>query len=150
MKFIVNLYHTALATIGVVAVMAIIVFLLICLIAVLFAKCKLFSKCGYEWWKGLIPLYSEYIFFTKICELHWAWYVAWLAVTLMSFEETTVTFLKLFVNAMAFYNLAIKCNKDNIASMIFGGFFPGFVEIYYAYSDTYYNKDIPVKQSGLF
>lgn len=150
MNLLVRMYNTALATLGVAIVTIIIIFTIIALIAILFAKCKLFAKCGYEWWKALIPLYSDYVFYTKICELHWAWYVAWLAVTLMSFEETTVTFLKLFINGMAFYNLAIKCNKDNIASMIFGALFPHVFNIYYAYSDAKYDKDIPVKQSGLF
>ena len=150
MRFISSFVSSAIATIGIAAVVAIMILTVVGLIAILFAKCKLFTKCGYSWWLGLVPLYSEYIFYTKICGLHWAWYVAWLAVTLLSFEKTTVTFFKLFINAMAYYNLALRFNKDNIASMIFGAMFPHFVNFVYAYTNCEYNPEIPVKQSGLF
>ena len=128
--------------------------LAICLLGVaiyLFGKAKLFSKCGQDWWLALIPFYGDYIFITKICGLHWAWFVGYIAVTLVSLGKTAVTALRLFVNAASFYNLGIRCNRDKTAAMIFGAIFPSVVTVIYGLTSSItYNKDIEVKESGLF
>ena len=114
------------------------------------AEVKLFKKCGKEGWKAIIPFYSTYVFTVEICGLHWAWFVATLATSLLSISNSVIRLLHIFINAMSFYNLATKCNKDKIASMIFGGLFPAITSMVYGFSKLDYDNSIPVKESGVF
>ena len=126
-------------------------FTLIITIIEIIAKVKLFNKCGKQGWKAIIPFYSSYVFIVEICGLHWAWFVGYIAVTLVSLGKTAVTALRLFVNAASFYNLGIRCNRDKTAAMIFGAIFPSVVTVIYGLTSSItYNKDIEVKESGLF
>lgn len=137
-------------TVGmVVAVIALIITLIFLLIFEI-AKIKLFKKVGQKWWYAIVPFYSEYVFYTKICGLHWAYFAAWAIVTVCSLSNQLISLFKVFINAMCFYNLGIRCNKDKIASMIFGGLFPHIVAVFYGYSKIEYNENIEVKQSGVF
>ena len=125
-------------------------FTLIITIIEIIAKIKLFNKCGKQGWKAIIPFYSSYVFIVEICGLHWAWYVGYLAASLFSLANVIVKALKIFVNAMSFYNLATRTNKDKITSMIFGGLFPSITTLVYGFSKLSYDKDIPVSESGVF
>lgn len=138
------------AAVGISLFVGIMVFILIVALCMLFAECKLFSKCGYSWWKAIIPFYSEYVFLNKICGLHWAWFAGWLAASFLSLGSVIVTFVKLFVYGIAYYNLAIRFNKDKTASMIFGALFSRIVNFVYAFGKGEYDGSIPVKESGLF
>ena len=144
------------ATSTIIATIGIGLFVVLCLaclagtVLVIVGRCKLFTKCGQEGWKAIIPFYGEYVFLEKICGLHWGWFVAYAAVTFLSFEATTVTFVKLIINAFAFYNLAIKCNKDKTESLIFGALFPGVVATIYGLGKAEYHPENEVKQSALF
>lgn len=120
------------------------------LIVFLFGRFILFRKCGESGWKAFIPLYGTYVFFVNICGLHWAWFLAYTFVDFLTISNNVVQFLNFFVKAMAFYNLAIKCDKDKIPSMVFGGLASPIVTMIYALSKIQYNKDTPVKPSGLF
>lgn len=123
---------------------------LLALIAMILGKYKLFKKAGESGWLAFVPFYSDYVFYTRICGLHWAWFAGWLAVTILSVGNIVVTALKLFVNGIAYYNLAIRCNRDKTASLIFGAILPGIVEMVYGFSSWTYDKTIEVNQSGLF
>lgn len=144
------MYSTLVESVGfVVALIALIIFT-IGLFIFLFARVFLFRKCGVEGWKALIPFYGTYVFFCNICGLHWAWYLAYILIDGLTASNTTVQFLNMFVKAMAFYNLATRCNKDKIPSMIFGGIASPIVTMVYALSNIEYHPEIEVKKSGLF
>ena len=112
------------------------------LVLVAIGRLILFKKCNVPWWKAIIPFYSDYVFFVEVCSLHWAWYLA--------FFFLRITFIPIFINAIAFYNLAKKTNKDPIPSMIFGGVFPSIVTVIYGLTIKEFNPDTEVKQSGIF
>ena len=144
------MYSSLVESVGfVVALIALIIFA-IGLFIFLFARVFLFRKCGVEGWKALIPFYGTYVFFCNICGLHWAWYLAYILIDGLTASNTTVQFLNMFVKAMAFYNLATRCNKDKIPSMIFGGIASPIVTMVYALSNIEYLPEIEVKKSGMF
>lgn len=145
-----NIFGSIIAVIGLTLFIVMVLAILAFCIAFLVAQCKLFAKCGYEWWKAIIPFYSEYVFFVNICGLHWAWFAGWLAVTFVSINHIVVRAFILFVNAAAYHNLAIRFDKDKTASMIFGALFPKIVNFVYAFGKGQYDGTIPVKESGLF
>lgn len=117
----------------------------------LYGQIRLFTKCGQEWWKAIIPFYNDYIFTVKICGLHWGWYVGILASSLLlANDQGIAVLLRFFVKGMCYYNLATRCSKDPIPSMIFGALFPEAVCVYYGLNNAYYDPFIEVKQSGLF
>lgn len=127
--------------------------LIICLVGLfifVFGRAILFKKCGVAGWKAFIPFYGTYIFMCDICGLHWAWFLAYVLIDGLTTSTTAIQFLNMFVKAMAFYNLAIRCNRDKIPAMIFGGIASSIMTIVYALSKIEYHKEIPVKQSGVF
>lgn len=132
-----------------VAAIALII-VLIGLVIYLIAKVRLFRNCGKQGWKAIIPFYGSYVFYCEICGLHWAWFVAKVASTLLSFNNTVVGILEIFINAMAFHNFALRTRKDNIPAMIFGGLVPSIMTVIYGFSTFYYEPTIEVKNSGLF
>lgn len=113
---------------------------------------KLFQKAGIEGWKAIIPFYSDYLFVCKVCGLHWAWFAALMLITFTAFESLQIAgVLRTFVKAMSFYNLAIKCHKeDKIPSLIFGALFPEITTIVYGFGSSEYDYYQEVKSSGLF
>ena len=145
-----RIYSSFVDTVGIITALVIIGILIVGLFVFLFGRVFLFRKCGVEGWKAIVPFYGTYVFFVDICGLHWAWYVAYLLIDCVSVSSTTVQFLNTFVNAMAFYNLAIRCNRDKIPSMIFGGIAAPVMTMIYALSNIEYHKEIEVKSSGLF
>lgn len=126
--------------------------LIVSIVIILYAigRFLLFRKCNEKGWKAFIPFYSTYVLYCEICGLHWAWFVATLVVDYLSISSNIVYLLNLFVKAMAFYNLAKRCNKDPIPAMIFGGIAMPIMTLIYALSNINYDPSIEVKQSGLF
>ena len=120
-------------------------------VAYIVALAKLFKKAGIEGWKAIIPFYNRYVFLNKVCGLHWAWFVVSLICTFSIIFTPTVTLaIGYFINAIAFYNLSIKCYKDKTASMIFGALAPEIMTMIYGFGSCNYSKYMPVKPSGLF
>ena len=139
------------AYIGIGVFITLTIFSLLVCIFLLIAKCKLFKKCGKNPWLAVVPFYGNYVFIVEICGLHWAWFVATLLVAFSVITTKGVTsVLKIFVNAMCFYNLAVKGKRDPIPAMIFGGLFSGILYAIYGFGNYQYDKDIPVKNCGLF
>lgn len=141
----------AIASLGVGFVLIISIALLALIILMIVGRVKLFKKCGHPGWKAIVPFYTDYVFFTQICGLHWAWAAACIVTSVLSLESVTIRVLTLLVDAFGFYNLAIKCHKDKIATMIFGALFPHIIVMVYGLNKdiTYYPYE-EVKQSGLF
>lgn len=124
---------------------------LVFVIIAVVGQCRLFVKCGQEWWKAIIPFYSSYIFTVKICEMHWAWFVATLLVDLSIVEAGNIAvILRMFVKAMCFYNLGLKGRRDPVVSLIFGALFPEITTCVYGFGSYTYDPYVEVKQSGLF
>ena len=144
------LYDATIERVGFVVALIALIIVTIGLMVYLFGRFNLFKKCGKEGWLAIVPFYSDYIFYTQICGLHWGWFAASMLINLISIKESYVTFLRIFVNGMAFYNLAIKCDRDKIAAMIFGGIVPSILTVIYGFSSLNYDETKEVKQSGLF
>ena len=145
-----DLYTTLVDSVGFVVALIALIIVLVGIIIFCFGRVFLFRKCGVPGWKSIIPFYGTYVFFTEICGLHWAWFVAYVLIDCLTTSSTTIQLLNMFVNAMAFYNLAIRCNRDKIPAMIFGGIASPIMTMIYALSKLDYHKEIEVKPSGLF
>lgn len=145
-----NIFESLVASIGITVVIGFFILGLIIVLAFLFARVKLFIKCGQPWWKAFVPFYSGYIFIVKICGLHWAWFAGMLVISFFSLESAIANILRLFVYAMSYYNLALKCGRDPIPSMIFGALFPNIVDMVYAFGSAQYSENVYVKESGVF
>ena len=113
-----SFFSTAVTGVMTMIALTALIFTLIFVVIGIVSKIKLFQKCGKEGWKAIIPFYSSYVFMVEICGLHWAWFVASIATDILSFGNAIAKVLGVFVNAIAFYNLAARCNKDKIATMI--------------------------------
>lgn len=141
-------------TLGMISATLVLIFLIIAIVGIviyLIGLVKLFKKAGQPGWCAIVPFYNDYVFTVKICGLHWAWYVGILASSLLlATSNYAASVLRLFVKGMCFYNLAIKCSKDPIPSMIFGALFPEVVTVVYGLNNSYYDNYIEVKPSGLF
>jgi len=147
---LVNAINGLIAVVGISFVMLLVLLLCSLWLIIIIARCKLFVKCGYAWWKAIIPIYRKYIFIVKICGLHWAWFIASVISLFIAVEANVVALIRLFVNAMSFYNLAIRSEKDKTEAMIFGAIVPGIMTMIYGFSRLEYNDDIDVKESGVF
>lgn len=111
---------------------------------------RLFKKAGIEGWKAIIPVYNDYLFTCKVCGLHWAWFVGTIVGSFLTLEGSVLAIFRIFVKAMSFYNLAIKCNKEIPPTMIFGALFPEIVTMVYGFGDYIIDPYKEVKPSGLF
>lgn len=145
-----DLFTTVVDSVGFVVALIALGIVLVGLFIFTFGRCILFKKCGVAWWKAIIPFYGTYVFFVEICGLHWAWFVAYILIDGATVSSNTVQLLNMFVKAMAFYNLAIRCNRDKIPAMIFGGIASPIMTMVYALSNLDYHKEIEVKSSGIF
>lgn len=115
------------------------------------ARVKMFKQCGKEGWKAIVPFYATYVEYVEIDGLHWGWFLAWLFITLGSTQNTAIFALRIFMKAASFYNLAIRCRKqDPIPSAIFGAIFPEIMTMIYGFSKIDYDPTIEVKQSAIF
>ena len=139
----------ALVGVGVALVVSLISLLFVILFVA--ARVRLFKKCGKEGWKAIIPFYATYVEYVEIDGLHWGWFLAWMTITIGSLENSFIFALRIFMKAASFYNLAVRCKKENpIPSAIFGAFFPEITTMVYAFSNIDYDPTIEVKQSAIF
>ena len=139
----------ALVGVGVALVISLISLLFVILFVA--ARVRLFKKCGKEGWKAIVPFYATYVEYVEIDGLHWGWFLAWLFITLGSTQNTAIFALRIFMKAASFYNLAIRCRKqDPIPSAIFGAIFPEIMTMIYGFSKIDYDPTIEVKQSAIF
>lgn len=51
------------------------VLVLIFEVAMIIGKLEVFSKVGYRWWIGFIPIYSSWILITKVAKMARYWFV---------------------------------------------------------------------------
>lgn len=109
----------------------------------------LFKKCKQKGWKAIIPFYSDYVFLVDICKLHWGWCLGYLVVSFLSLGNLIFRLFKMFVSGIAFYNLAIKTEKNEKVAMIFGAILSPVLKIIYGLGDIEY-IDRETKPSGLF
>ena len=107
--------------------------LVIFVVCLLIGRIALFRKCGIAGWKAIIPLYSDYIMDVKVCGLHWALFIAEEFLTF----STYTWLVKTVIDAMRYYNLAIKCHKDPVPTTIFGALFSSIVEMVYGLGSSY-------------
>lgn len=126
---------------------ALVVIVLAIRIVILIGKIKVFIKSGQAWWKAIIPFYSTYILTVKIAGLHWAFFVLDFA---MFFKLYSVVLI-FFINAMMFYNLGKRFNRDVAAATIFGTLFSGIVVSIYGYnSKIVYDSKVKVNKCSFF
>ena len=91
------------------------VLVLILEIAMIIGKLEVFSKAGYRWWIGFIPIYSSWILITKVAKMAWYWFVLDLAVFIISSFVENLIILKVFDFAIVFcicYNIAKLFKKS--------------------------------------
>ncbi len=173
-------------TIGI--VVALIVVLFVLLIIKLIAKIKLFKKANMPWWKAIIPIYSDYVFYCNVTKISAIWFVLDIVCVVVPLLVTVcdicasfitvsplcktifiilnrgasfyhdnskilvplLTIIIMFVNAVAFYNLAILLNQNKVEYMILGSVFAGIVIMIVGFSKYTYNNEAVVKNSGFF
>lgn len=129
--------------IAMIIAIAIIVFVILLLIG----RIALFRKCGFAGWKAIIPFYSDYVMDVQICGIHWAFYIAEEFLTFGTYTWV----VKAIIEAMRYYNLAVKFHEDTIPTTIFGTLFPSIVEMIYGFSSKkVYDASEPVGSCGFF
>ena len=151
---------------------ALLIVLILVLIAVavimIIANCKLVSKAGEKWWKGLIPVYANWVF-TKISGLAWWWFVIAFVLSAISAHTGTVTRIEslndvtyhiavnnyviimgiLLTNFNYNYNLSKKFGKTNGFAVLLTLLpFIGYPIL--AFGSAKYNKEAKVDKNGIF
>ncbi len=160
-------FFEAMAGLSVIVIILIIIAILIGVAIaalVLVANCKLFIKAGEKWWKGLIPLYSNWVE-TRIVGLNWYWFAILFVLagltansyittlnsdSLITSASNWVWAFGLFlVHYNYYYNLAKKFGK----SVAFG-FWTAILPVIFlpilAFGGSKYNKDAKVDENGIF
>jgi len=126
--------------------LAVAVFLLI-------AKCKMFTKAGEAWWKGLIPLYDRWVEI-RMGGLAWYWFLIFVIITGLTGTITKdVNYVwpiaLSLVEFNIWYNLCKKFGKS-------GGFaflcfiLPIIGLPILAFGSAKYNKSAAVDENGIF
>lgn len=121
-----------------------------------FTTYKLFEKCGYDGWKGLIPFYNKYVEL-QIAGLHW-WYIIMYVVALFLFIDggtglkILCVLIIIFFHSVLSYNLAKKINNEK-NPLLLDFILLTFVPIVYipimALNDNYkYHSDEEVTPNG--
>lgn len=136
------------------------VLILIFIIAILFTlgKLEVFSKAGYKWWLGLIPIYSSWILITKVAKMAPYWFVIDLVVyILITFKPDFISKAQILLNIVDFFvtfcivfNIAKKFKKNPIVHGLIGGIFTGAWLIWLGLSKSVYNDSIEVSSHGPF
>lgn len=123
------------------------ILLIVLVIMLLVGRIALFSKCGIAGWKAIVPFYSDYVMDVQICGLHWAFFIAEEFLTFGTYSWL----VKTIIEAMRYYNLAVKFHKDTIPTTIFGALFPSIIEMVYGFSSSnVYDSNEPVGNCGFF
>ena len=122
------------------------------------AQCKTFSKAGEKWWKGLIPVYSNWVL-TKITGLAWWWFIiiTGLSAFVTNINVATSADSANYIISMCIiltsfnyhYNLSKKFGKSNgFAVLITLLPFIGYPIL--AFSSAKYNNNAEVNKNGIF
>ena len=147
-----------LAIVGLLILIAVVVLILV-------ANCKIFTKAGEKWWKGLIPIYNSWIQ-TKICGLKWYWFVIFFLLlgwssgstsTAVDGIVTSTTTVSNYVWSMGVvlvsfnynYNLAKKFGKSN-AFAFWCTLLPVIFLPILGFGSAKYNKEAVVDENGVF
>ena len=138
------------ALFGVGITTAILLSTLLFVVLYLVARVMLFKKCNQAGWKAIIPFYTDYVEKVEIEGLHWGWVLAEILIVVFSINNRLVFVFRVFLKAISFYNLAIRCKRDEKVSTIFGLLFPEIVYMVYGFSKLDYDPNIEVKESGIF
>ena len=143
------------ATTGI-AIAAVILLILI-LIAVgvlmIIAECKIISKAGDKWWKGLIPGYSTWTY-TKITGLAWWWFPIFFRLLALQgdFSDAAKGYISILVFLTSFnyhFNLSKKFGKTNGFAVLLT-LLPVIGYPILAFGAAKYNKDAKVDKNGIF
>ena len=144
---------------GIIAVLIILGIIAIALlIFVIIARCKMFTKAGEQWWKGLIPLYSTFVE-TRFVGLGWWWFALFILFTILTarigdadgFEslQGIYSWALVLLTFNMNYNLAKKFGKS-------GGFaflctiLPIIGIPILAFGSSKYDKEAKVDINGIF
>ena len=137
------------------AVLALIILLviivLVLVVLVLVSNCKIFTKAGEKWWKGLIPLYNSWIE-TKITGLAWWWFPIFCGLTACTGFDSIqyVASMGLLLTSFNYnYNLAKKFGKSNGFAFL-NTILPVIGLPILAFGSAKYNKDAVVDKNGIF
>ena len=158
------------AATGVMIALLIVLILVLIAVAVIMiiANCKLLSKAGEKWWKGLIPVYANWVF-NKISGLAWWWFLIVFVLTAISSHTGTITHIdslngaeyQLGFNNYVIYmgillsafnlnfSLAKKFGKSNGFAVLLT-LLPVIGYPILAFGSAKYNKDAKVDQNGIF
>ena len=63
--------------------MTVLLIIFILNVAMAIGQLEIFSKVGYKWWVGLIPVYSTWVLITKIAKNSALWFVLDLIIALL-------------------------------------------------------------------
>lgn len=136
---------------------AAIIFVLLAIIALavivfmIIAQCKLFTKAGEAWWKGIIPVYNSWIE-TKITGLAWWWFPIYFGVTLLSGIKDmsfAVGFGIILISFNYNYNLAKKFGKSNGFAFL-TTILPIIGLPILAFGSAKYDKNAATDKNGIF
>ena len=151
----------ALIVIGILIAIAIAVVMII-------AECKLLSKAGEKWWKGLIPVYANWVF-NSVSGLAWWWFLIVFVLSAISSHTGTVThvdslndpkYLLGFNNYIIYmgillssfnlnFNLSKKFGKSNGFAVLLTLLpFIGYPIL--AFGSAKYDKSAKVDKNGIF
>ena len=139
---------------GIAIVVAAIIFVLIILALAVFmivANCKMFSKAGEKWWKGLIPLYSSWVE-TKITGLAWWWFPIFCGLTAIVYilPNNYVLYWALLLTSFNYnFNLAKKFGKSN-GFAVLTTILPIIGLPILAFGSAQYNAEAEVDENGIF
>lgn len=92
---------------------------------------EVFSKAGYKWWLGLIPIYSTWVLITKIAKMSPIWFVLNFVNVIVSSLvdnatlQTSFVVFDYFVTFCICYNLAKVFGKKPVSNGIIGALFNG-------------------------
>lgn len=142
---------SGLGTAAVVLVLLLALVVIALLVVLIIANCKMFTKAGEKWWKGLIPLYNSWIE-TKIAGLAWYWfpiYVVVLALASVKAYETVAGTLLALVGFNYSRNIAKKFGKSDAFALLLA-FIPFIGFPILAFGNAQYNKQAEVDKNGIF
>lgn len=141
-----------LAGVTIVLVVLLILIGLAIAIITLVAQCKVYTKAGEKWWKGIIPLYSTWVL-TKITGLAWWWFLIYAGLTaaVANFDgaNSVLSIGLLLTSFNIHYNLSKKFGKTNgFAVLITLLPFIGYPLL--AFGNAKYEKNAKVDKNGIF
>ena len=142
----------ALTGIPIVLVVLLVLIALAIAIITIIAQCKVYTKAGEKWWKGLIPLYNTWVL-TKITGLAWWWFLIYAGLTAAAthFDGSSPVFsIGLFLTSFNLhYNLSKKFGKTNGFAVLLTLLpFIGYPLL--AFGNAKYEKNAKVDKNGIF